>query len=150
MICLWCEYALHMFVNRGFVFRLDRKLRSLCFEIGARSIKTRQENSKHWKISDADDENLWAWKYRMSVAEGTEEDKGPSAKESEAVPVVKISGRVTNHSNFVYESHSFWLAESSLGPICQSQNDIYIFQNGVLEGNSKSGFFTDVCKLMAM
>ena len=32
----------------------------------------------------------------MSVAEGTEEDKGPSAKEGEAVPVVKMSGRVTN------------------------------------------------------
>ena len=41
------------FLSRGFVFRLDRKLRSLCFEIGARSIKTRQENSKHLKISDA-------------------------------------------------------------------------------------------------
>ena len=50
-----------------------------------------------------DDEDLGTLgKYRMSVAEGTEEDKGPSAKEGEAVPVVKMSGRVTSNTRICF------------------------------------------------
>jgi len=49
-------------------------------------------------------------KYRMSVAEGTEEDKGPSANEGEAVPVVKMSDvedkKVENTTNKVATTSS--------------------------------------------